>query len=109
MEKLVINGGRRLCGSVDISGAKNAAVAIIPACLLVSGKCRLENLPDIRDTKLFLKILEHLNADITYIDKNTVEIDCTNVNSYEPNHDLTQKMRGSSYLMGSLLGRFGKC
>ena len=108
MEKLIINGGKRLCGSVDISGAKNAAVAIIPACLLVSGKCRLENLPDIRDTKLFLKILEHLNADITYIDKNTVEIDCTNVNSYEPNHDLTQKMRGSSYLMGSLLGRFGK-
>lgn len=108
MEKLIIKGGKRLCGSVDISGAKNAAVAIIPACLLVSGKCRLENLPDIRDTKLFLKILEHLNADITYIDDNTVEIDCTNVNSYEPNHDLTRKMRGSSYLMGSLLGRFGK-
>ncbi len=109
MEKLVINGGKRLCGSVDISGAKNAAVAIIPACILVSGKCRLENLPDIRDTKLFLKILEHLNADVTYIDKNTVEIDCSNVNSFEPNHDLTRKMRGSSYLMGALLGRFGKC
>lgn len=108
MEKLVIHGGKRLVGSVDISGAKNAAVAIIPACLLVSGKCRLENLPDIRDTKLFLKILEHLNADITYIDKNTVEIDCSGIDSFEPNHELTQKMRGSSYLMGALLGRFGK-
>lgn len=108
LEKLIINGGNRLCGSVDISGAKNAAVAIIPACLLVEGKCRLENLPDIKDTKLFLKILQHMNADITYIDKNTVEIDCTNVNSYEPSHELTRKMRGSSYLMGALLGRFGK-
>lgn len=109
MEKLVINGGRRLEGNVEISGAKNAAVAIIPACLLVSGKCRLENLPDIRDTKLFLKILQHLNAEINYIDANTVEIDCTGVNAFEPNHELTQKMRGSSYLMGALLGRFGKC
>ena len=109
LEKLVIQGGNRLCGTVEISGAKNAAVAIIPACLLVSGKCRLENLPDIRDTKLFIKILEGLNAKIEYIDKNTVEIDCSEVNSYEPDHELTQKMRGSSYLMGALLGRFGKC
>ncbi len=108
MEKLVINGGNRLLGEVEISGAKNAAVAIIPACLLVHGKCRLENVPDIRDTRLYIKILEKLNAKVTYIDKNTVEIDCSSVISWEPDHDLTIKMRGSSYLMGALLGRFGR-
>ncbi len=108
MEKLIINGGRKLVGSVNISGAKNAAVAIIPACLLIEGTCRLENLPDIKDTKLFIKILEQLGADVTYIDKNTVEINCSNVASCQPSHDLTQKMRGSYYLMGALLGRFGK-
>lgn len=104
----MVRGGNPLHGDVTISGAKNAAVAILPACLLVNGKCRIENLPDIKDVKLFLKILENLGAEIIYIDKNTVEIDCTNVSSYEPLSDLTRKMRGSSYLMGALLGRFGK-
>jgi len=107
LEKLVINGGNRLIGEVEISGAKNAAVAIIPACLLIKGVCRLENVPNIRDTRLFIKILEKLNAKIKYIDQNTVEIDCSKVTSWEPDRDLTVKMRGSSYLMGALLGRFG--
>ena len=84
LEKLLVRGGNPLHGDVTISGAKNAAVAILPACLLVNGKCRIENLPDIKDVKLFLKILENLGAEIIYIDKNTVEIDCTNVSSYEP-------------------------
>lgn len=108
MEKLLIRGGNKLRGDVTISGAKNAAVAILPACLLVKGVCRIENLPDIKDVKLFLRILENLNAEVRYIDKNTVEIDCTNVNSWEPQGDLTRRMRGSSYLMGALLGRFHK-
>ena len=106
MEKLLVKGGNKLRGEVTISGAKNAAVAILPACLLVKGNCRIENLPDIKDVKLFLRILEQLNADVKYIDKNTVDIDCTNVDSYRPLGDLTRKMRGSSYLMGALLGRF---
>lgn len=108
LEKLLIRGGNKLRGDVTISGAKNAAVAILPACLLVNGVCRIENLPDIKDVKLFLRILENLNAEVRYIDKNTVEIDCTNVNSWEPQGDLTRRMRGSSYLMGALLGRFHK-
>lgn len=108
MEKLLIKGGNRLHGEVAISGAKNAAVAILPACLLVNDTCRIENLPNIKDVKLFLKILENLNAEVTYIDNNTVEINCANVNSWSPRGDLTRKMRGSSYLMGALLGRFGK-
>ena len=107
-EKLLIKGGKRLCGSVEISGAKNAAVAILPACLLVKAKCRIENLPDIKDVKLFIKILERLNAKIDKIDDHTYDIDCTNVNSYCPDSDLTRSMRGSSYLMGALLGRFHK-
>lgn len=106
MEKLLIRGGNKLHGEVTVSGAKNAAVAILPACLLVKDICRIENLPDIKDVKLFLKILENLNADVKYIDNNTVEVDCTNVNSWTPPGDLTRKMRGSSYLMGALLGRF---
>ena len=108
LEKLLIKGGNKLHGEVPISGAKNAAVAILPACILVNGVCRIENLPDIKDVKLFLRILEGLNAKIEYIDKNTVEVDCRGVNSYEPMSDLTRRMRGSSYLMGALLGRFHK-
>ncbi len=106
MEKLIIKGGKRLSGEVTISGAKNAAVAIIPACLLVRGKCRLENLPDIKDVKLFLNILERLHATIERIDNSTVEIDCSGADSFEPPVDLTRKMRGSTYLVGALLGRF---
>lgn len=108
MEKIVIKGGNPLRGEVTISGAKNAAVAIIPACLLINGLCRLENLPDIKDVKLFLQILSSLGADVKYVDKNTVDIDCTNVNTIEPDYELSRKMRGSSYLMGALLGRFNK-
>lgn len=109
MEKLVIKGNTRLNGEVTISGAKNAAVAIIPACLLINATCRLENLPVIKDVKLYLDILKNLGASITYIDKNTVDIDCTNVSSYEPDGDMTRKMRGSSYLIGALLGRCNHC
>lgn len=108
MEKLLIRGGAKLHGEVVISGAKNAAVAILPACLLVKGSCRIDNLPDIKDVKLFLKILKNLGAEVEQVDSNTVIIDCTNVNSYEPQGDLTRRMRGSSYLMGALLGRFHK-
>ncbi len=109
MEKLIIKGGTPLKGEVAISGAKNAAVAIIPACLLINGPCRLENLPDIKDVGLFLEILSSLGATVNYINKNTVDVDCTNVDTYEPSEELTRKMRGSSYLMGALLGRFNKC
>lgn len=104
----MVRGGNRLRGSVTISGAKNAAVAILPACLLVKDKCRIENLPNIKDVKLYLRILENLGASVTIIDSNTVEIDCSDVRSFEPLGDLTRKMRGSSYLMGALLGRFHK-
>lgn len=109
MEKIVIRGGNKLLGEVSISGAKNAAVAILPACLLINGNCRIENLPNIKDVNLYLKILENLGATVTHIDKNVVDIDCTDVDSVTPDSSLTDKMRGSSYLLGALLGRSKKC
>lgn len=109
MEKLIVKGKAKLCGEVTVSGAKNAAVAIIPACLLINGICRLENLPDIKDVNLYLEILKNLGASVKYIDENTVDIDCTDVNSYKPDELMTMKMRGSMYLVGALLGRCRKC
>ncbi len=109
MEKLVIKGGTKLSGDVVISGAKNAAVAIIPACLLINGVCRLENLPSIRDVKLYLEILKSMGASVSYINDHTVDVDCTNVTSHKPDSAMAMKMRGSTYLLGALLARCGKC
>lgn len=108
MAKYEINGGKPLNGSVGISGAKNAAVAILPAALLVSGKCRIENVPDISDVRILLDILEGMGADIVCPEAHVVEIDCTAVQCTEPTADLVREIRASYYLMGALLGRFGK-
>jgi len=106
MQKLVINGGIQLKGEINISGAKNSAVAIIPATLLVDGPCRIENIPDIKDVKIFLNILEGIGANITYINSQTVIIDTSKVDCYEACYDEASKIRASYYLIGALLGRF---
>jgi len=103
-----INGGNPLNGTVTISGAKNAAVAILPAALLVSGKCRIENVPNISDVRILMSILHRMGAKITSPERNVVEIDCSEVQCTEPDAGLVKKMRASYYLMGALLGRFGK-
>ncbi len=108
MAKYEIVGGRPLSGSVTISGAKNAAVAILPAALLVKGKCRIENVPDISDVRILLDILSGMGAKIEHDGKDVVVIDSTDVRDTEPNPELVTKMRASYYLMGALLGRFGK-
>ena len=108
MEKFVVHGPCRLEGTVNISGAKNAAVAIIPATLLVKGKCHLENVPDISDIRAYFKILESLGSKIEYISKNEVIIDNSEINSAIASYELTSKFRASYYLIGSLLGRFDK-
>lgn len=108
MEKFVVNGPCRLCGEVKISGAKNAAVGIIPATLLVNGKCHLENVPDISDIRAYLQILEDLGAKIEYISKNEMIIDNSNITSAIASSDLTSKFRASYYLLGALIGRFDK-
>lgn len=106
MEKFVIHGPCRLQGNVNISGAKNAALAILPATLLVRGKCHLENVPYISDIRAYLEILESLGSKITYISNNEYIIDNTNVNSAIASYELTSKFRASYYLLGALLGRF---
>ena len=108
MTKYLIRGGKPLFGEVEISGAKNAAVAIIPAALLVDGVCRIENVPQISDVTLCLKILEDLGAAIRYLNPHTVEIDATHIRSSRTSYELARKIRASYYLIGSLLGRFGQ-
>ncbi len=107
MTKYIIRGGKPLRGQVDISGAKNAAVAIIPAALLVSGTCRIENLPQISDVFMLLDILKLMGAEVKTVDSHTVDIDCSNVTRTVADFDLMQKIRASYYLIGALLGRFG--
>lgn len=108
MDKLVITGGNPLVGEVVISGAKNAAVAIIPATIIVGGTCRIENVPNISDVDIILKILAQMGADIKLINKNTVEIDTSKIKSPIADYDIVKMMRGSYYLMGALLARFSK-
>ncbi len=108
MKKLIVKGARELSGSVRIGGAKNAAVAIIPATVLARGKCVLENVPEICDTELLLEMLSEMGASIRKIDRTTVLIDTTELNSHIVPYELAKNMRASYYFIGSLLGRFGK-
>ena len=108
MARYEIHGGNPLSGTVTISGAKNAAVAILPAALLVEGVCRIENVPDISDVRILLDIIAGMGAKITRPEPNVVTIDSTNITCTRPDDELVKKMRASYYLMGALLGRFGK-
>ena len=105
MEKLIITGKTPLKGEVTISGAKNAAVAIIPATLLINGVCTIDNLPNISDVKLYCDILEELGAVVTWNTPHEVTIDTRNINSNNVPVETTRKFRASYYLLGALLGR----
>ena len=107
MEKLVITGGTPLKGEVTISGAKNAAVAILPATLLIDGICTINNLPNISDVKIYCNILEKLGAKITWNTPHEITIDTRNIITTEAPIDLTRKFRASYYIIGALLGREG--
>ena len=108
MNKYVINGGKPLFGEVEISGAKNAAVAILPAALLVDGVCRIENIPQISDVTSLLRILDELGARVRQINRHTVELDCRHIHTTRVSQELAHKIRASYYLIGALLGRFGQ-
>ena len=108
VEKFVITGGKPLHGEVTISGAKNAAVGILPATILAADVCVIENLPDISDVAVSLKILSVLGAQIKMINRNTYEIDTTHLNGTNVPDDLSRQMRASYYFLGALLSRFGK-
>lgn len=108
MEKIAINGGHKLQGKVTISGAKNAAVAIIPAVILSDGVCRLENVPDIMDVTLIARILQEMGASVKKTDKSTIEIDPRGIRQPVATYEQVRHMRASSYLMGALLGKFSR-
>ena len=107
MEKYVIRGGKPLVGDVNIGGAKNAAVAILPATILAGGKCLIENLPCISDVMASLQILSELGASIRMVSRSTYEIDTTHLECTEVSNELSRQMRASYYFLGALLGRFG--
>ena len=108
MTKYVIHGGKPLYGEIEISGAKNAAVAIIPAALMVDGPCRIENIPQISDVTMLLNILKEMGASVRTINRSTMEIDCTGVRRAEATFEMMRKIRASYYLIGAMLGRFQK-
>ena len=107
MEKIVVDGGYPLSGKIDISGMKNAAVAVIFATVLSSGVCVIDNLPEISDVVDCLAILQSIGANVRMVSRNKVEIDTTNVRDTEAPLDLVRKIRASYYLAGAMLGRFG--
>jgi UDP-N-acetylglucosamine 1-carboxyvinyltransferase len=107
LTKYLIHGGNPLHGTIQISGAKNAAVAIIPAALLVDGVCRIENVPQISDVTMILQILQELGASVRTVNRTTVEVDCSNIRNRQVPYELARKIRASYYLVGALLSRFG--
>lgn len=107
LEKLRINGGKRMQGEVCVSGAKNAAVAIIPAALVSDGICVIDNIPEIEDVKVIAETMRSLGAKVDLSVPGQITIDPSGVNLVSPSETLTRKMRASYYLMGALLSRFG--
>ena len=108
MEKFVVTGGKPLFGEVNISGAKNAAVAIIPAVILCDEPCQIENIPNISDVTLISKILQQMGAKVRRINKSTLYIDPTHIGTCSAITELVRGMRASYYLLGALLGKYGK-
>ena len=108
MKKILVRGGKPLYGNINISGMKNAAVAIIFGTILTADKCVLENIPLISDVEDSFEILEKVGATVKKIDRTTVEIDTTNVTPGIAPYDLVRKMRASYYILGAELGRFGR-
>ena len=108
MEKIVINGGKPLMGAVEISGMKNAAVAVILSSILIEDRCVLENLPNISDVTISLDILRAMGASVRRLNPTTVEIDTTAIMGGSAPYDLVRKMRASYYVLGAELGRFGR-
>ena len=108
MDKFVIHGGHRLSGEIEVSGAKNAAVALIPAVLLCDEPCILENVPEISDVSISLRILYEMGAQVDYINRTTVRISTVGLKNFCVPYESARRMRASYYFLGALLGKFGK-
>ena len=105
MEKLVVTGGTPLRGEAYIGGAKNAAVAILPAALLIDGVSTIDNIPNISDVRLYIDILRSFGAKAEWTGPHELTLDTTNVCASDKSLELTRKFRASYYALGSLLGR----
>ena len=105
MDKYVIKGGNRLTGEVTISGAKNAAVAIIPAVILSEAPCRIENIPDISDVKTLTNILQEMGGKVEYLDRHTIIVDPRSIDTDTVSAESARRIRASYYFIGALLGR----
>lgn len=108
MESLVINGNKPLNGKVSVSGAKNAALAVIPAAIMAKGTCIIDNLPAIKDIENYVDIINNLGVVCEFRDKHSLVIDSTNINNYKASYESVKKIRASYYLLGAMLGRFKK-
>ena len=109
MGKFIINGGNRLSGDIEINGSKNSALAILFACIAVNGEITLRKVPDIADTRSCIEILRYYGISVKYADEATLIIDSRNAEFRPIPYYLTKRLRASSYLLGALLSRFGKC
>lgn len=109
MPRLLVTGEKRpLMGTVRVSGAKNAAVAIIPAALLTAAPVRIENLPDIHDIQVLVNILSELGVRTVWETPSCLLLDSSSLKSWQPAYDRVKKLRASYYLIGALVGRFGR-
>ncbi len=106
MDKLIIHGGKPLCGDVDISGMKNSALPIIFGTIAANDICEIGNLPDVSDIFLALETLKALGAKVRFVGTDCVMIDTRGVTRKSPPMEYVSKMRGSTYLIGAMLGRF---
>ncbi len=107
MERFIINGGKRLCGKIEVSGMKNAALPIIFSTILVEDRCIIENIPEIRDVTTALEIITAMGARVRMLDRTTVEIDTTGIVCGSAPYELARSIRASYYILGAELGRFG--
>ena len=107
MSKYIVKGGKRISGTVTISGSKNAALPIIAASILNGGKTTLYNVPNIHDTKMMFEILKKLGGSVTK-KSNKIIINTSNINKYEIPEDLMRQMRSSVIFAGSLIGKYKK-
>jgi UDP-N-acetylglucosamine 1-carboxyvinyltransferase len=107
MDKFIIKGGRKLSGSVKVSGSKNSSLALMPASILASGKSFLKNTPELNDVYTMSKLLKHLGAEINF--KNEIlEIDSSGINDFTAPYEHVKKMRASVYVLGPLAGKIRK-
>ena len=107
MEKILIEGGKGLCGEINVSGAKNAVLPLMAACILNSGVNSFTNVPDLADVRTMIELLEIIGAKIEFENGN-LSIDSTDINNWEAPYELVRTMRASVLVLGPLIARFGK-